>query len=141
MTLNFHFRNLIYKNLNPVFQYKITIRISVCILWIHQEYLALQKLIFYMSHMKCNFFIIFWKLQLFLINCVDLWYTKGKQKIFYNRSTNSAAFCELLNVLTTLFPFMQLLTLFLLQVSQPINIKGWDFSQSYNPYAVNVLLI
>ena len=42
-----------------------------------------------------------------------------------------------------LFPFMQLkyLTLFLLQGSQPITIKGWDFSQSYNPFADNVPLV
>ena len=66
----------------------------------------------------------------------NLAYTK--QKIFYNRSTNSAASCALKWMsLQTPFPSMKFkrLTIFLLQGFQPIMIKGWAFSQSGNPYA------
>ena len=58
------------------------------------------------------------------------------EKIFFNRSTNSAAFCAFQGMSLPLpFPSVQLkrLTLFLLQGSQPITIKGCDFSQSCNP--------
>ena len=44
------------------------------------------------------------------------------QKIFYNRSTNSAAFCAIQWI-------------YLIQGSQPITIKGRGFSQSRNTYA------
>ena len=58
-------------------------------------------------------------------------------KIFYNRSTNSTAFCALqwLSLPPSFLP-MQLkqLNLFLLQGAQPITIRGWDFSQSGNPF-------
>ena len=61
------------------------------------------------------------------------------EKIFHNRSTNSAAFCEQVNVFTSPFSSIQLksVTLFLLQGSQLITINGWDFSQLGNPYTLS----
>ena len=65
------------------------------------------------------------------------------KKIFYKRSTNSAAFCVLQWMsLPHPFPSMQLkyITLFLLQGSGPITINGWDFSQSCNSYSLYSLM-
>ena len=59
------------------------------------------------------------------------------RKRFYNRETNSVAFCSIkLMTFKPSFPLMQLkwLTLFLIQDSKPIMIKEWDFCQSWNPY-------
>ena len=56
-------------------------------------------------------------------------------KIFYNRSTKSAAFCAFYVFTAPPFPSVQpkKLTLFLLQGSEPITIKGCYFIQSCNP--------
>ena len=66
----------------------------------------------------------------------------GKKKIFYNRSTKSAAFCAIQWMpLPNSFPSMQLKCqkLFLLQGSEPTMINGRDFSQSCNTYSVILL--
>ena len=60
------------------------------------------------------------------------------EKILYDRSTNSAAFCVLQWLYSKLpFPSMQLkwLTLFLIQSILPIIKKGSNFSQSWNLYS------
>jgi hypothetical protein len=74
---------------------------------------------------------IFWKICCHYRLCLQ-----SLTNIFYNRSKNSAAFCALqwMSLPSPFLSMQQLLTLFLLQGSQPITIKGWDFSQSWNLY-------
>ena len=61
------------------------------------------------------------------------------EKIFYSRSTNSAAFCAL-QCMTLPLPFhsmqLKLLTPFLIQGSEIIMKKVCDFSQSCNPFTL-----
>ena len=68
-----------------------------------------------------------------------LYLDRFSEKIFHNRSTNSAAFCAQVNVFTSPFSSIQLksVTLFLLQGSQLITINGLDFSQFGNPYTLS----
>ena len=58
------------------------------------------------------------------------------RKLIYDRSTNSVAFLHYSDVFTTHLPFnaTQIIKFFLTsRVS--FTIKGWDFSQSGNPYS------
>ena len=65
------------------------------------------------------------------------WITKSQKKRFCNRETNCAAYCAIHSMsFKPSLHSMQLkwLTLLLIQWSQPITIKGRQFSQSWNPY-------
>ena len=84
----------------------------------------------------CSQYCAFWNYYLFQLNWKHILSNIIKKRL-YNRGRNISVFCVIQQMsLKPPFPYMQLkwLTLFLIQLSQPIMKKGRNFSQSWNPY-------
>ena len=72
-----------------------------------------------------SLFLSYLQFIFILFNCLRV---KMKQKIFYNRSTNSATFCKFRECLWNPPSLLGNSNNYPRFLNQPIPIKGWDFS-------------